>query len=61
MKKAIVCVSFGTSVDAARESIAAVEAAMREAAPDRLFVRAFTSYTIRRILAKRVEAVPGAL
>ena len=55
MKKAIVCVSFGTSVDAALESITAVENALREAAPDRLFVRAFTSYTVRRILAERGE------
>lgn len=59
MKKAIVCVSFGTSVDAARESITAVENALREAAQDRLFVRAFTSPTVRRILAKRGETVPG--
>ncbi len=59
MKKAIVCVSFGTSVDAARESITAVEDALRRAAPESLVIRAFTSSIIRRILAKRGEDVPG--
>lgn len=59
MKQGIICVSFGTSVPAARESITAVEDILRQAAPGRLFVRAFTSSIIRRILAKRGETVPG--
>nr|WP_326184571.1 sirohydrochlorin cobaltochelatase [uncultured Oscillibacter sp.] len=58
MKKAVICVSFGTTVDAARESITAVENVLREAAGDRLFVRAFTSPTVRRVLAERGETVP---
>ena len=57
MKKAILCVSFGTSVDAARDSITAVENVLRGAAPDRLFARAFTSSIIRRILAERGETI----
>ena len=56
MNKAVVCVSFGTSVPAARESITAVEDALRQAAGDRLFVTALTSPTIRRILKERGEA-----
>ena len=43
MKKALLCVSFGTSAAGARESITAVEERLRAAAPDRMFVRAFTS------------------
>lgn len=56
---ALLCVSFGTSVDSARESIAAVEAALAAAAPERLFARAYTSGIIRRVLAGRGETVPG--
>lgn len=59
MKKAILCVSFGTSVPAARESIDAVETALAAAAPERVFARAFTSSIIRRILAGRGEEIPG--
>lgn len=59
MKKAILCVSFGTSVAAAREGITAVEEALRSAAPERLFARAFTSAVIRGILARRGEEIPG--
>ena len=59
MNKAVVCVSFGTSVPAARESITAVEDALRQAAGDRLFVTALTSPTIRRILKERGEAAPS--
>ena len=55
MKKALLCVSFGTSVAAARESITAVERVLKDTAADRVFARAFTSPTIRRILAKRGE------
>lgn len=57
MKQALLCVSFGTSVPAARQSIEAVEQALRAAAPQLDFVRAFTSPTIRRILEKRGETV----
>lgn len=55
MKKAVVCVSFGTSVPAGRENITAVENVLRQAAQDRLFISAFTSPTIRRILRERGE------
>lgn len=64
MKQALLAVSFGTSVPQARQSIACVERALAAAAPGRAFVRAFTSPTIRRILANRgetVESLPGAL
>lgn len=59
MKQALVVVSFGTSVEQARESITAVEAVLRQEAPDRDFYRAFTSPTIRRILAGRGEHILG--
>ena len=59
MKQAVLCVSFGTSVPAARVSITAVEETLRQASPDRLFLRDFTSPTIRRVLAERGEEVPG--
>ena len=57
MKKAVVCVSFGTSVPAGRENITAVENVLRQAAQDRIFVSAFTSGVIRRILKERGETV----
>lgn len=57
MKKALLCVSFGTSVASAREGITAVEKVLQETARGYLFVRAFTSPAIRRILAKRGEEV----
>lgn len=57
MKKAVVCVSFGTSVPAGRENIAAVENVLRQSAQDRVFISAFTSPTIRRILRERGENV----
>lgn len=59
MKKAILCTSFGTSIDAARESITAVEKALCATAPDRIFARAYTSSIIRRILEKRGQPVMG--
>lgn len=59
MKKALVCASFGSTVDAARQEIAAVEQALAAAAPDRTAVRAFTSGTVRRVLARRGEPVPS--
>ena len=53
MKQAVVCVSFGTSVPAGRENITAVENVLRQSAHDRIFISAFTSPTIRRILKER--------
>ena len=57
MKTALLCVSFGTSVPSARESITAVENALREEAPQADFFRAFTSPTIRRLLLRGGEDV----
>ena len=57
MKKAVVCVSFGTSVPAGRENITAVENVLRQTAQDRIFISAFTSPTIRCILRERGETV----
>lgn len=57
MKTALLCASFGTSVPAARESITAVEETLRREMPEAAFFRAFTSKTIRRILASKGEAV----
>lgn len=59
MKTALLCVSFGTAVAAAEESIAAVEKALHDEMPEAAFFRAFTSKTIRRILASRGETVWG--
>lgn len=56
MKKALLVLSFGTSVPAARKSIFAVEEALK-AVSDRDFFRAFTSPTIRRILTRKGETV----
>ena len=57
MKQAVVCVSFGTSVPAGRENITAVENVLRQSAHDKIFISAFTSGVIRRILKERGEAV----
>ena len=57
MKKALLAVSFGTTVPRAVAAIAALEKRFQEAAPDRYFYRAFTSPTIRRVLAERGEEV----
>ena len=57
MKQAVVCVSFGTSVPAGRENITAVENVLRHSAQDRIFISAFTSGVIRRILKERGETV----
>lgn len=57
MKQALLAVSFGTSVPEARQSIQQVERALAAAAPGRAFARAYTSPTIRCILAKRGETV----
>lgn len=60
MKTALLCVSFGTSVPAARKSIAAVEEALRRELPEADFYRAFTSKTIRGILAAQGEELWSA-
>ena len=57
MKTALLCVSFGTSVPAARKSTTAVEEALHAQMPDADFFRVFTSKTIRRILAQKGETV----
>ena len=57
MKQAVVCVSFGTSVPTYRENITAVENVLRHSAQDRIFISAFTSGVIRRILKERGETV----
>ena len=57
MKKAILCVSFGTSIDSARCSIDAVENVFKSAYPDYVFLSAFTSSIIRSVLKKRGETV----
>ena len=57
MKQAVVCVSLGASVPAGRENITAVENVLRRAAQDRVFISAFTSPTVRRILRERGETV----
>lgn len=57
MRQAVVCVSFGTSVPAGRENITAVETVLRRTAGDRIFVSAFTSGVIRRVLRQRGETV----
>lgn len=59
MKQALVIASYGTGVPEARGGIEAVEKAMEEAAVGYIVVRAFTSPTVRRILAARGERVPG--
>lgn len=59
MKQALVITSFGTSVPEARGSIEMVEKALAEAAIGYTAVRAFTSPTIRRVLAGRGETVPS--
>ena len=59
MKQALLAVSFGTSVPRAPQDIAAVEQALAAVAPGRDFYRAYTSPTIRRMLAGRGETVPG--
>ena len=59
MDRGLVIVSFGTSVPEARRAVSAVEEALERFASGWEMVRAFTSPTIRRILAGRGEAVPG--
>ena len=57
MKQAFLCVSFGTSVPAARKNIIAVEEALKAEVSNMDFYRAFTSPTIRCHLAARGETV----
>lgn len=57
MKQALIITSFGTSVPEARGSIEKVEKILAEAAAGYSVIRAFTSPTIRRILAGRGEKV----
>ena len=57
MKTTLLCVSFGTSVFAARKSITAVEEALHTEMPEADFYRVFTSKTIRQILASKGERV----
>lgn len=57
MKQALIIVSFGTSVPAARKSIADVEEALTYVMPGADCFTAMTSPTIRRILKKRGETV----
>ena len=59
MKQALIMTSFGTSVPEARNSIEAVERILQETAQEYTAVRAFTSPTIRRVLAERGETVPS--
>ncbi len=60
MKRAIVVVSFGTTVDAGRiNDIEGIEAAIREAFPACETRRAFTSNLVRKRLAERGIAVDG--
>lgn len=65
MKEGILAVSFGTSVEEARlRQIEPVEQAIAAACPQAVFYRAYTSPTIRRILAERgtmVQDLEGAL
>lgn len=53
----IVLVAFGTSVDAARSSLQAVEAAYAKAYPDTPLIWAYTSDTIRTKLAREGQKV----
>ena len=59
-KRALLTVSFGTAAEEARlEEIGGVEEALRRRVPELSFARAYTSPTIRRILANRGIAVPS--
>ena len=60
VKEALLAVSFGTVPERARrEEIGGVEGALRRRAPHLPFARAYTSPTIRRILAKRGTVIPS--
>lgn len=57
--KAILAVSFGTSVPGAEAAIVNMENALRAEFPDREFRRAYTSRIICRKLAREGRPVPG--
>ena len=60
MKEALLTVSFGPAVEQARQSdICAVERAAAQALPHLPAYQAYTSPTIRRILARRGVDIPG--
>ena len=60
MKEALLTVSFGTAVEQARQAdICAVECAVAQALPHLPAYQAYTSPTIRRILARRGMDIPG--
>ena len=60
MKEALLTVSFGTAVEQARQAdICAVERAAAQALPHLPAYQAYTSPTIRRILARRGIDIPG--
>ena len=57
MRKALVCVSFGTTVANGRVDLSAVEQALQKSAPEYPFVRALASRIIRKRLAARGRGV----
>lgn len=57
MKQALLVISFGTAVPQTRVNIEAVEQALKAQLPGRDFFHAFTSPTIRKILARRGEVI----
>ena len=57
--KAILAVSFGTSVPGAEAAIANIESALRAACPERELRRAYTSRIICRKLAREGRPVPS--
>ena len=60
MKEALLTVSFGTAVEPARQAdICAVERTAAQALPHLPAYQAYTSPTIRRILARRGVDIPG--
>lgn len=60
MKEALLTVSFGTAVEQARQAdICAVERTVAQALPHLPAYQAYTSPTIRRILARRGIDIPG--
>lgn len=59
MERALVCVSFGTAQAQGRTDLEGVENALRAAAPDRLFVRAYASPAVRARLRQQGTEVPG--
>ena len=58
-KKALMVVSFGTSVPQARRAIEQVEAQLRAAFPDHDFYRAFTSGMVARKIERELGWRPA--